>query len=253
MQPPIETGAAAMNRTQDFPFRMTLATAALAVMAAAALVPNAAWAGTETRNVSDFDAIALGASFNLNVSQGDKTSVVIQADDKLLPLIETVVDNGRLEVRWKRGTKSWGWNTHDDIKVTVVTPKLRALSTAGSGDIQLQAFTTPALKLSIAGSGNAVLAALMTEELGVTVAGSGDVKGAGKAGKLAINIAGSGEVKLMEMKSEDASVKISGSGSAALSANKTLAVSIAGSGDVVYSGNPTVSSSVAGSGSIKRK
>jgi len=235
----------------SFPFPLRLPLAGLA-LAMAALAPLSVHAGTETRSVGDFDAIALGGSFNLNVSQGAQASVSVQADDKLLPLIETVVDNGRLEIRWKRGTQTRGWN-HGDVKVTVVTPTLRGLSTAGSGDIQLQAFTTPALKLSIAGAGNAVLTALTTDELGVSVAGSGDVRGAGKAGKLAISIAGSGDVKLIEMKSDDATVKISGSGSATVNAGKTLAVSIAGSGDVTYSGDAAVKSSVAGSGSVKKK
>jgi hypothetical protein len=237
-----------MNTTR-FPFSSAFAALVLAV---AATAPLSAQAGTEARTVGEFDAIALGGSFNLKVSQGDKTSVEVQASDKLLPLIETVVDNGRLEVRWKRGTKTWGWSD-SEIKVTVVTPKLRALSTAGSGDIQLQPFNTPALKLSIAGSGNAVLTALATDELGVTVAGSGDVKGSGKATKIAISIAGSGDVKLIEMKSDDATVKISGSGSATVNAVKTLAVSIAGSGDVTYSGEASVKSSVAGSGSVTKK
>lgn len=242
------------NRNPHLSIASSLPLASLAslTIALAALAPLSASAGTETRTVAEFDAIALGGSFNLNVSQGAQASVVVQADDKLLPLIETVVDNGRLEVRWKRGTKTWGWS-HGDINVTVVTPKLRGLSTAGAGDIQLQAFTTPALKLSIAGAGNAVLSALTTDDLGVSVAGSGDVKGAGKAGKLAITIAGSGDVKLIEMKSDDATVKISGSGSATVNAGKTLAVSIAGSGDVVYSGDAAVKSLVAGSGSVTKK
>jgi Putative auto-transporter adhesin, head GIN domain len=238
-----------MSTLNRFPASLSIAGLALAL---AALAPLTANAGTEQRTVAEFDAIALGGSFNLDVSQGTTASVTVSADDKLLPLIETVVDNGRLEVRWKRGTQTWGWK-HGDVKVTVVTPKLRGLSTAGSGDIQLQAFNTPALKLSIAGSGNAVLSALTTDDLGVTVAGSGDVKGAGKATKVAISIAGSGDVKLMEMKSDDATVKISGSGSATINAIKTLAVSIAGSGDVVYSGEASVKSSVAGSGSVTKK
>jgi len=233
-----------------FPTALSLPLAGIALVLAA-LAPLSAHAGTETRTVGEFDAIALAAPFNLQVTQGAQASVMVQADDKLLPLIETVVDNGRLEVRWKRGTNIWG--SKGEVKVTVVTPKLRGLSTAGSGDIQLQAFSTPALKLSIAGAGNAVLTALTTDELGVSVAGSGDVKGAGKAGKLAISIAGSGDVKLMEMKSDDATVKISGSGSATVNAGKTLGVSIAGSGDVTYSGEATVKSSVAGSGSVTKK
>ena len=233
----------------SLPLSLPLASLALAL---ATLAPLSASAATETRPVAEFDAIALGGSFSLDVSQGAQASVVVQADDKLLPLIETVVDNGRLEIRWKRGTQSPSWR-QGNVKVTVVTPKLRGLSTAGSSDIQLQAFNTPALKLSMAGAGNAVLTALTTEELAVSIAGSGDVKGTGKASKLTINIAGSGDVKLIEMNSDDATVKISGSGSASVNAGKTLAVSIAGSGAVTYSGEAALKSSVAGSGSVTKK
>lgn len=222
------------------------------VLAFAALSPHAAQAGTETRSVGEFDAITLGGSFKLNVSQGPQASVQVQADDKVLPLIETVVEKGRLLVRWKRGTQTGAWNS-GDVNITVVTPKLSGLATSGAGDIQLQPFNTPALKLSISGSGNAMLQQLSTEELGVSVAGSGDVKGNGKAAKVAISIAGSGDVKLIDMKSDEATVKISGSGSATVNAGKTLAVSIAGSGDVTYSGEATVKSSVAGSGNVTKR
>lgn len=225
----------------------------VAVLGAAAWAPGMSLAGTEVRQPGEFDAIALGGSFTLQVSQGDATRVEVQAEDSVLPLVETVVDNGRLVVRWKRGTHTWGWGKDGDVKVTVVTPRLRALSSSGSGDIRLQAFTTPALKLSIAGSGNAELSALSTEELGVSVAGSGDVRGAGKATKLAVSISGSGDVRLTEMKSDDATVKIAGSGRAAVNADKTLAVRIAGSGDVDYVGAATVRSSVAGSGSVTKR
>jgi hypothetical protein len=233
---------------------MTLATALLAVAAsAAALSPATAWAGTEARNVAEFDAVALEGSFELKISQGSPASVQVTADDKLLPLIETVVDKGRLVVRWKKGSRTWGYSGSDTIQVAVVAPTLKAVATAGSGDIQMQAFTTPALKLAIAGSGNAVLSALTTEELSVGVSGSGDVKGAGKATKLTVSIAGSGDVKLLDMRSEETKVSIAGSGSAAVNAGKTLAVSIAGSGDVVYTGDAQVKSSVSGSGSVSRK
>ncbi len=221
-------------------------------------LPLATWAAvtgsgrtaTEDRVVADFDTVALGASMNLVVRQGEKTSVQVQADDNLLPLLETLVANGRLEIRWKKGEYV---SNRSPVKVMVVTPKLTGLSAAGSGDIRLEAFTTPSLKLGIAGSGNAVLAALTTDDLTVGVSGSGDVRAAGKAGRVRLSIAGSGDVRLGDLKADEVTVKIAGSGNATVHAQQLLNVSIAGSGDVAYSGDAVVKSSVAGSGSIKKR
>jgi len=231
-----------------------------AVLCGLAFLPPASQAAeaTENRSVGEFNAIALGGAMNLTVRQGSPASVQVSADDKLLPQIETVVESGRsgptLQLRMKREQGGFSsWSSRGAIKVTVVTPQLSGLSTAGSGDIRLEAFKTPALQLSIAGAGNAVLNGLDTEELGVGISGSGDVRGDGRAARLNVSIAGSGDVRLADLRGDEVSVKIAGSGDAAVNAQKTLKVSIAGSGDVIYTGEATVKSSVAGSGSIKKR
>ncbi len=205
---------------------------------------------TETRAVGDFTSIAVEGSVDLLVSQGDKTQLQVQADDNLLPLLDTVVEGGRLKISWKRGENI---RQRGRVVVTVVTSRLTGLSAAGSGDVKLQAFNTPALKLSVAGSSNAVLGGLTTEDLGVSIAGSGDVRGSGRATKMKISIAGSGNVQLSDLKADEVGVTIAGSGDAVVHAAKTLNVSIAGSGDVAYSGDAVVKSSVAGSGSVKKR
>lgn len=210
---------------------------------------------SETRTVSEFQAISLGGSMDLVVRQGAQPSVQVQADDNVVSLLETVVEGGgdkgpTLQVRWKKGENL---RLRSKVLVTVVTPKLTALTAAGSGDIKLETFSTPTLQLALSGSGDARLDSLTTEELGIRIAGSGDVTGKGSAGKLKVSIAGSGDVRLSDFRSDEVTVAIAGSGDAAVNAQKTLSVSIAGSGDVTYTGNATVKSSVAGSGSVTRK
>ena len=235
-----------------------------AVLAGLAFAPLAGQAAptTETRNVPEFTAIAASGSVNVSVTQGPVTSVQITADDKELPHIETVVEAGRrgatLQIRMKREGwgGSWGWGKNSNtgpVNVVIVTPKLTALASAGSGDIRVGALQTPSLQMSISGSGNAVLTGLSTDDLGVSIAGSGDVSAGGRAGKLTVSIAGSGDVRLADLRSDEVTVTIAGSGDAAVQAQKTLNVSIAGSGDVVYSGEATVKSSVAGSGTVKKR
>lgn len=243
-----------IQRARRAVFIAPLLCAALAALPVLAATSGSGKTASETRTVAEFQAIKSAGSMNLVVKQGAQTSVVVNADDNLLPLLETIVegsgDNATLLVRWKRGESI---NSRSQVTINIVTPRLSLVGASGSGDIQVQGFQTPALQVAVAGSGNARLDNLSTDDLGIRISGSGDVAGQGRAAKMKVNIAGSGSVKLSELKSEDVTVSIAGSGDAAVNAQKTLSVSIAGSGDVTYTGDAMVKSSVAGSGSVKRK
>ncbi len=222
--------------------------------AQAATVTGSGRQATESRTLPEFQAIRLGGSMDLQVRQGPVQSVQLQADDNLLPLLETVVENtadgATLKVRWKDGQSL---STRSKVVVSVVLPRLNAIAAAGAGDVRVDAFNTPALKLSLAGSGDVKLNGLGTEDLQLSLSGSGDVAGTGKATRLKVQLAGSGDVQLAELQADEVRISIAGSGDAAVNAQKTLDVSIAGSGDVSYTGNPAVRSKVAGSGSVTRR
>ena len=238
--------------------------AALAVLAglvltfapvAQARVVGSGHSATETRNVSDFEAITSDGSMDLEVRQTGKEAVEVQADDNLLPLIETVVEpgsNGRtLVIRFKRGESI---SHHSSIKVRIDVVKLNSISTSGSGDVAVESLKTPSFKLAISGSSDAKLNALATDAFELRISGSGDVVGSGNARQVKVSIAGSGDADLDALVADDVTVRIAGSGDASVNANKALDVSIAGSGDVTYRGNPaSLKTSTAGSGSISRR
>lgn len=210
---------------------------------------------SEARTVSDFQAIALHGPVTLVVRQGGREAAEVRADDNLLPLVETSVEEGghgrTLHVGLKKGHSV---RTRHEIVVTVDVVKLASIATLGSGDVRVEALKTPALQLSISGSSDARLTALQADEFSVSISGSGDVNAAGSASRVKVSIAGSGDARLGALQADDVTVGIAGSGDAEVTANKTLAVSIAGSGDVVYHGNGTLTkSSIAGSGSVSRR
>lgn len=233
---------------------MLVCLVSLPLAARASSLAGSGRSATETRSLAEFQAVALSGSMDLVVRQGATQMVQVEADDNLLPLLETVVEStshgATLRVRWKKGQSL---NTRSKVSVTVVVPKLSALSASGSGDMKVEAFNTPTLKISLAGSGDAKLQSLTTAELGIAISGSGDVAANGSATRLKVSIAGSGDVRLADLKSDDVTVAIAGSGDAAVNANKTLEVSIAGSGDVSYTGNAAVKSRVAGSGGVTKR
>ncbi len=212
-------------------------------------------AGTETRAVSDFEAIALSGSIKVEVRQTGKESVTVTADDKILPLIETVVETGSagrtLQVRVKRGASlSRGQET---VLVSIEVARLSSVSSSGAGTLLIDGLKTPGLKLAIAGAGNAKLRGLAAETFEVRIAGSGDLLAAGSAKQVRLNIAGSGDAAMSDLLADDVKVSIAGSGEAQVHANKSLSANVVGSGDVQYRGAATdVHSSVMGSGRVKR-
>jgi hypothetical protein len=240
------------RRTALFVAPLLLSLAVLPVLAHAATAGSGRTA-TETRSVAEFQAITVAGSMDVVVRQGAQ-QVQVQADDNLLPLLETSVESSRsgatLVVRWKRGENVYA---RSKVLLTVSVPKLSALVASGSGDFQVEAFSTPALLVSLSGSGDAKLNGLNTDDLSIRISGSGDVSGKGSATKLSVNIAGSGDVHLADLRADDVDVQIAGSGDALVNAQKTLNVRIAGSGDVTYVGNAALKSKVAGSGSVSRR
>lgn len=210
---------------------------------------------TESRSVADFEAIASSASIDIVVRQGAKEALQIEADDNLLPLIESVVETtaqGRtLVLRFKRGENV---SHRKPVRAVIDVVKLTSISTSGSGDIAIETLKTPSLRLSIAGSSDTRIAGLATDSFELRISGSGDVVAAGSAKQVKVGIAGSGDADLAGLIADDVHVRIAGSGDAKVTANKSLDVSVAGSGDVTYGGNATaVKLSAAGSGTISKR
>jgi hypothetical protein len=205
---------------------------------------------SDARQPGAFDAVALSGGMALKLKQGSSVSVVVTGDANLVPLVETVVEGSSLQVRWKRGTSV---RAQLPLVVEVVAPQVQAVSSAGSGDIEIDSLKVPRLSLSIRGSSDLRAKDLSTESLAVGIAGSGDVKLAGQAARMTIELSGSGTVDAADLHSDDVTVGIAGSGDARVHASRRLVASIAGSGDVLYSGDPSVQRSIAGSGRVRKQ
>lgn len=204
---------------------------------------------SESRAVSGFNGIALALDAQVEIQQGSAEGVTVEADDNILPLIETVVENGSLIIRRTSANASL---SPSKLKIVVHAKTIERLSIAGSGDIRAEALKAPALKASISGSGDMRIKSLEAGALKVNIVGSGDFSAAGHAASVHARIAGSGDVKAAKLEAKDVEVRIAGSGDAIVWARGTLKVKVAGSGDVKYFGDAALRQSVVGSGSIQR-
>jgi hypothetical protein len=182
----------------------------------------------ETREVSGFTGIDLTGSANVDVTFGEPDAVVVEAEDNIMPLIETKVENNQLVIGLKPNTNI---STKIPILVHVTMKSLEAVSLSGSGSVTSSILNGDTIKLDMFGSGDINL--------------SGTVKSA------IITLGGSGTITCNQLKASSVKVDMSGSGNARVYASSSLEAVVSGSGSIRYSGNPAqISKNVTGSGSI---
>ena len=203
----------------------------------------------QNREVGHFTAFATSVSGNVEIRQGNAEGVIVETDDNLQALVETVVENGTLRIRPAKKNMSLETRT---MKIVVMARTLERVSVAGSGEVAADKLHVERMQFDIGGSGELNVRDLRAESLAVSLGGSGGLNVGGNVERLQISIGGSGEVQAAKLASRDAVVSIGGSGEATVSASKTLNLSVAGSGDIGYYGDPKVSQNIRGSGTIKR-
>lgn len=203
----------------------------------------------QAREVGHFSGVAMALAGKVDVRRGEREGVTVEADDNLLPLIETVVEDGTLKIRNKRGTNL---NTRN-LKITVQARELDRLALGGSGTIDADRVNGTRLQFDIGGSGSINVGKVEGERIIANIGGRGDLKaGEGNARTVSISIGGMGNVDLAHVHTDSANVTVAGSGNATLWVRDSLSLTIAGAGDIGYYGDPQVSKSVLGSGEVRR-
>ncbi|GAB2527955.1 head GIN domain-containing protein [Rufibacter soli] len=200
---------------------------------------------SETRSVSSFTALSIAGGFEVELTQGTAPSLKLEAEENVLPLIESTVQNGTLTIKMKKGIKN-----ARTLKVFVTVQDLKKLQLAGG--IKLRTTNTlsaPSLALEFAGGINAVLA-LQVKELAADFAGGTKVTLSGRADKVTMDLAGATNLKALELKTNYLTLDAAGASSAQVSVAKELTVDAAGIVTVDYKGSPKVSHS--GMGKIRR-
>lgn len=206
---------------------------------------------TRTYAVTDFSALALRGSDDVDVRVGTGFSVRAEGPSKELDRIkiERVGDTLRIG-RKKRSGFDWGGSS-ENVTVYVTMPRIVGTTIAGSGNMTVDRVEGQRFTIDAAGSGNLSVAMLAVREAKVSMAGSGDIALKGTADRLTVDIAGSGDVDAAGVKAAGAAVNVLGSGSVRAEVNGQASVSMMGSGDVDLGKGATCSISKMGSGEVK--
>jgi hypothetical protein len=203
---------------------------------------------SETRSLESFHAVKLQLAGDVEIVRGDRSEVTVEAQENLLPILKTTVENGTLKLHFDQNV-----SYSEDVKIRVVTPSLDELDLSSSGTMKVVSpWDGEKLRLQVSGSGDIEAPELNAASVEADINGSGTVSIGGKTGSLKADISGSGELFAENLRTQTADLDVSGSGTMKLHVDSLLKANISGSGEIFYSGEPTVNSKVSGSGEVQK-
>jgi len=206
---------------------------------------------TQTRDVNDFTAIELDYPAQVTVAQGNSVSVKIEAEDNVLPGLQTRVQNNRLEIFYKVADGDYV-NPTRAVKITIVVKDLNEMDFGSAGELTINGLETDDLDISLSGAGNLKVNDLAAKKFSVDLSGAGSIAINGEADDFDLNISGFGSFNGKDLQTNTASVNLSGAGSATMWVEDELDANVSGVGSVNYYGSPKVIQQVSGVGSISK-
>ncbi len=201
---------------------------------------------TVERSSEPFTQLTSEGDYDVYYSYAPDYSVVIEAEDNLIPYVETSVHGNDLVVKTE---KYKHFENHFPIKVYVQSPFINEVILSGSGQVNIDSTSCDDFNMVLSGSGN-INAEVYANNTASKISGSGNVYLTGQTHQSDLKISGSGELDAYEFYQDECSSEISGSGNMKIFVYDILNAHISGSGKIYYRGNPVVNTNITGSGKV---
>jgi hypothetical protein len=199
--------------------------------------------------ITGVERIRWEAIGELRITQGSPESLIVEAEEQLLPKIKAELRNHTLLLGFGEPQIS----TKEPIRFHLTVKVLTEIESRSSGTFSIRSLRTPRLALRLAGSGDTTIGSLFTDRLNIEIIGASNVTiEDGSVETQQVEIAGSGDYEAVGLQSKTVSLLISGSGNATIAAAKRLIARITGAGEIRYLGDPDVTEIVDGAGQVQR-
>lgn len=227
---------------------------------------------TETRTVAGFTGIDASGVFDITVTKGAKESLVITADEKVMPNVRSTVSNGVLKLYIDKSVQNVR-----TLKAAITVKELETVRLTGACKLSSEAVFTPAkcdidlsgasslrltvktgqLSLDASGACKVALNAtvkeiefdlsgavnvqseLTADRVSVDMSGSCKVELSGAANAAVFDLSGASKVKAADLALKKAEVKTSGAGNVEIYVTEALSVRSSGTSTIRYKGKPS--------------
>jgi hypothetical protein len=184
---------------------------------------------TEKRDLDGFRSVEVSGAFKVEIVAGKDFSVEVQADDNIIPLVDTHVSGETLYIELDKGV-----STKNDMIVRLTAPNIDQVESSGASKVNLSDIRNDSLNIQASGASKIVVS--------------------GETSKLEIEISGASGVDAEQLRASNVRVDASGASKATVNATGELQAAASGASKILYTGEPaTVNKDESGGSRVTRK
>jgi len=184
---------------------------------------------TDKRDVTGFTSVDVSGVFQVEIVSGKDYSVEVQADDNILPLIETNVSGSTLQIDLKDKA-----STRSDMVVRITAPNIERVETTGASKVTASGIKNDSFSINTTGASKVYLT--------------------GETANLDIDVTGASMVDAEQLNAAIVNIQASGASKINVNVSGELHSEASGASRIVYSGDPkTIDNHQSGASSISKK
>lgn len=210
-----------------------------------AIASAAANAEQMTKPATGATRIVFNVPAELTVRPGNDEKVVVDAEQKVLNVLDISVKGDTLVL-----TTKGSFRTDKGVKIAVTLKSFRSLKTEASGNSTVDGFSGSEADVELGGSGDVSLKNVKYGRLGIVIKSSGNVDASGGGKTLSARIDGTGNIDTTNYAAQVVDARVDGSGNIRVHADESLKAAIGGAGNIEYKGKAKVAQSITGAGSV---
>lgn len=187
---------------------------------------------TENRNVSNFDSVDVCCGMELYLTQNGAESLQIEADDNILPEIETRVVDQKLEIFYL-DTNDVNYQPTQPVRIYLTVNEIQAVSISGGGILDAEDLSSNSIKLALSGGSDADIGRFEAEQIHIDVSGGGNFQSDFiKVDAINLELSGASDAWIEDISTNSLVVNCSGGGKVEISGfAESSAVEMSGGGD----------------------
>jgi len=189
---------------------------------------------TVSPEVSGFDSLDIGHSFEVDIIQSQTYSLVVTVDDNIEQYLVIDDSGGTLTLNLD-DNRSY---TNVTLRAQISMPKLSALELSGASKAEFTQFaSSDPFDLRVSGASEAK-GDIEAGDVTIKVSGASEVHLNGEGQDLLLEVSGASHVDLGEFTVDDATLDLSGASEATVNVSGILNVDASGASGVTYFGSP---------------
>jgi len=221
----------------------------------------------DQRSVHGYDSVSLETVGRLEIIQGDKEYLTIEAPPEMVRRITTKVSKNTLRIGYKgiftsknaipifrlgmKNVKKIYADSSGDIAAEQIRTDNLTIKASSSGNITIKTLESNTAIIKVQSSGNVIIESCKLNKLDTELESSGSLDLAGETNRINVISSSSGKFNGENLKTLIAEVRLTSSGSAVIWIMNHLDANLTSKGDLQYYGDPvTGKQSTDGKGKI---